>query len=501
MKFLLSSAILTTLFLFKANAASWVVGDTWNYPLNDSSNRNKILSDDSRVVDVDLHSTSASDVQAYHNKGKKVICYFSAGTNEDFRPDEKKLRPYVKSEYERWGEGWLDFRNSEVKSIMKERIKLAKQKNCDGIEPDNLDGYQNSSVKSWKNPLTKSDTISYAKWLASTAHSIGVDVGLKNALFMINEVGSNFDFAINESCATLSHPECNLYKGFLNQGKPVYAITYRTYLESYSQLCKALSGLNISMIIKDSEKLVVGGDRFDKSRCGSGYKNPAPAPAPAKKTTTIKKTAAKPRPTQKAPAPKPVSPKPVSPKPVSQNPVSQNPVSQNPIYRNPVAPKNPSANVPINQQAPKSTPLANAPKNKNSNPVVEPLVKSQPVDESKNEEDQNENEKIIEDKKPDDNNNKGGIIASVAISSGALSATGALLLLKKKNPKQYKTIMRSLSKKATSVKRGASSVGRRFTTKGRPTRARVAQPTNPTTTSYNADLDSYRYQFTQSFEV
>jgi len=147
-------------------------------------------------------------------------------------------------------------------------MKEAVSKNCDAIEVDNLDGYQQSEVKSWSNPLTKSDTIAFAKWLGNTAHELGISIGLKNALFMINEVGNYFDFAINESCATLSNPECHLYKNFLNQGKAVFGISYKSRMSKSTNLCSSLKGLNISMIVKKSQDLEQAGYIFDgKSEC------------------------------------------------------------------------------------------------------------------------------------------------------------------------------------------------------------------------------------------
>jgi hypothetical protein len=43
------------------------------------------------------------------------------------------------------GENWLDIRSDNVSLIMKKRIDLAVQKGCDGVEPDNMDGYSNHS--------------------------------------------------------------------------------------------------------------------------------------------------------------------------------------------------------------------------------------------------------------------------------------------------------------------------------------------------------------------
>ena len=59
-----------------------------------------------------------------------VICYFSAGTREDWRPDKNLFSDEVMgdalSDWE--GENWIDVRNRKVRQIMQSRIVLAKYK-------------------------------------------------------------------------------------------------------------------------------------------------------------------------------------------------------------------------------------------------------------------------------------------------------------------------------------------------------------------------------------
>jgi len=147
-------------------------------------------------------------------------------------------------------------------------MKLAVEKKCDAIDVDNLDGCQDKTVqKKWSNPLTKEDTIVFAKWLSATAHELGIAISLKNSLFMIDEVGDDFDMAISESCATHVNTECHLYKKFLDSGKAVFGITYEIYLQNrWTRLCDALDGLKISMIIKRKE-LVQDGKTYSQSSC------------------------------------------------------------------------------------------------------------------------------------------------------------------------------------------------------------------------------------------
>jgi len=96
-----------------------------------------------------------------------------------------------------WDEYWLDISNIDaLKGIMTKRLDLAAEKNCDGVEPDNVDAYQNDSGFA----LTSQDQIAYNKFLAEEAHKRGLSVGLKNSVELVAELEPYFDWALNESC-------------------------------------------------------------------------------------------------------------------------------------------------------------------------------------------------------------------------------------------------------------------------------------------------------------
>ena len=42
-------------------------------------------------------------------------------------------------------ERWLDTRSGNVREIMRGRLQLARDKGCDGVEPDNVDGFDNNN--------------------------------------------------------------------------------------------------------------------------------------------------------------------------------------------------------------------------------------------------------------------------------------------------------------------------------------------------------------------
>jgi hypothetical protein len=72
-----------------------------------------------------------------------VICYFSAGSYEPGRPDSGDFKKEdMGAGLDGWpGEKWLKLSSENVRNIMKKRIDLAWKKGCDGVDPDNVDGY------------------------------------------------------------------------------------------------------------------------------------------------------------------------------------------------------------------------------------------------------------------------------------------------------------------------------------------------------------------------
>lgn len=177
---------------------------------------------DAAMFDVDLFEAPESTIDELHAAGRTVVCYFSAGSREDWRPD---AGAFAASDYgnplDGWpGEHWLDVRSDNVRTIMQQRLDLAVAKGCDGVEPDNVDGYANDSGF----PLTEADQIDYGRFLASESHARGLSVGLKNSVELTAELEPDFDWALNEEC--LSYSECASLAPFLAAGKAVFHVEY-----------------------------------------------------------------------------------------------------------------------------------------------------------------------------------------------------------------------------------------------------------------------------------
>lgn len=72
-----------------------------------------------------------------------MLCYFSAGSYEPDRPDSNNFKSSdMGKELSGWPqEKWLDLNSNNVRDIMSKRLQLAAQNGCDGVDPDNTDGY------------------------------------------------------------------------------------------------------------------------------------------------------------------------------------------------------------------------------------------------------------------------------------------------------------------------------------------------------------------------
>ena len=72
--------------------------------------------------------------------------------------------------------------------------------------------------------LTDEDQLAYNRWLAATAHELGLSIGLKNDLNQIEDLVEDFDWALNEQC--FQYDECELLLPFIEAGKAVFGVEY-----------------------------------------------------------------------------------------------------------------------------------------------------------------------------------------------------------------------------------------------------------------------------------
>lgn len=206
-----------------------------------------ITSSAQQVVNQDAWDASVSSIAALHSAGKKVICYFSAGTweydnggrgiinraltdrNSDgvingsgntteaaavsaaikakktsyvyggqtlsLSNDQRTFAALAGQTLPGWPEyvyniGGFTAGNTAAKfkllrALMAGHMQRAKDLGCDGLEPDNIDAYANVT-----GGITATDQYRYNVWLAQTAHNMGLVIFLKNDLDQIANTGT-----------------------------------------------------------------------------------------------------------------------------------------------------------------------------------------------------------------------------------------------------------------------------------------------------------------------
>ena len=199
------------------------------------------------MFNLDLFDTPPDIIETLHQRGIFVMCYFSAGSYEDWRPDASRFPSEILGkEMMGWlGERWLDIRRLDVLApVMEARLELAVQKGCDGVDPDNVNGYVNDSGF----PLTYEDQLAYNIFLAQAAHARGLAIGLKNDLAQIPDLLPYFDWMLNEECFTFQ--ECDQLLPFVRSGKPVFVIEYQLPPQAF---CSQANQMSLNALHKNLE--------------------------------------------------------------------------------------------------------------------------------------------------------------------------------------------------------------------------------------------------------
>jgi len=193
-------------------------GTSWQWQLSGDVD----TSYDVDMYDVDLFDASDAALGQVQGDGRTLICYFSAGSFEDWRDDAGDFpEEALGDDLDGWeGERWLDIMNDDVRAIMRDRLDVAVDRGCAGVEPDNVDGYTNDSGL----PLNATEQLDYNRFIADAAHERGLSVGLKNDLRQIDDLLPWFDWALDEECAT--YDECDALGAFTSGGLAAFHVEY-----------------------------------------------------------------------------------------------------------------------------------------------------------------------------------------------------------------------------------------------------------------------------------
>ena len=221
--FAIALPALIVLFMVQDLIASdiWIpsLETSWQWQLDGTVDQ----SYDVDMYDIDMFDNDAGVVASLHEQNRKVVCYMSVGSWEEWRPDAAEFPESVLGKpLEDWpGERWLDIRRLDILGpIITARMDLCQEKGFDGLEPDNIDGYVNDTGF----PLTYQDQVNYNLFLANEAHARGLSIGLKNDLDQVEDLVEYFDWALNEQC--FQYRECDKLLPFISAGKAVFQVEY-----------------------------------------------------------------------------------------------------------------------------------------------------------------------------------------------------------------------------------------------------------------------------------
>lgn len=220
-----------------------VSGSSWHFQLQGEL----VKYDDAGVYDIDLFNTDESMIELLHSEGKRVICYFSAGSFEDWRPDSGSFPPELTGKpHPKWeSKKWLDIREiGKLAPMIEARLDLAVAKGCDAVDADNVDAYSYDSGFD----ITYEDQIRFNNYLADEAHKRGLAIGLKNNFGQVKDLADVFDFAVSEQCFELN--QCDLLYPFIKKGKAVFGVEYAFPAEVF---CDAANNVGYDFILSNRE--------------------------------------------------------------------------------------------------------------------------------------------------------------------------------------------------------------------------------------------------------
>ncbi|KAH6623208.1 glycoside hydrolase superfamily [Chaetomium tenue] len=235
--------------------SNFVPGVKWQIIIQNTLDVEAALQPTDAVVwDLDLYHVARTPEIVTHLRNNDpdaiLICYFNAGLAQESDCDyDTKWKNsgllgniYSPDEPDFSDERWVNIKNQTARDWMKDRITLARDYGCDGVDPDNIDGYlndlDNNNGTGWN--LSEGDYVSFVTELATHAHSLTTDrghtllIGQKNAPELVEQIGGDLDFAVLEDCKTLNDDEdyvfCGDFQTYIAEGKPVFSIEYPSTL-------------------------------------------------------------------------------------------------------------------------------------------------------------------------------------------------------------------------------------------------------------------------------
>lgn len=219
-------------------------GVTWQWQLTKAID----ASHDVAVYDVDLFDAKDEDLATLKADGRMLLCYFSAGSYEEWRSDADKFpEEAIGKVLDGWpDERWVDTTNAQVRQVMLDRMDLAVERGCDGVEPDNVTAWTaNTGFQ-----INATEQLDFNRFLADSAHERGLSIALKNDTEQVKDLLDWFDYTVNEECHF--YDECGTLKPFVEANKAVLNAEYVDDLADAKDLASEVCGTpGFSTIVKD----------------------------------------------------------------------------------------------------------------------------------------------------------------------------------------------------------------------------------------------------------
>lgn len=228
-----------------------------DHPLSVTSNTDMGIGDETytgaaaatpTVYDIDGFDNPASTVAALHARGDHVVCYIDVGTAENWRPDYSEFPAALLGSSNGWpGENWLDTDPSgpdysTLQSIMTARFEMCASKGFDAVEPDNMDGAENSTGFN----ITIAEQDQYDEWVANEVHSLGMSVAQKNYEDQSSVLEPYFDFVIEEQC--FQYDDCSDLAPYSRAGKAVLEVEYQGQGSAPASFCPSANALDFDSV-------------------------------------------------------------------------------------------------------------------------------------------------------------------------------------------------------------------------------------------------------------
>jgi hypothetical protein len=218
-----------------------------------------ITYDDASTVTVPAGS-QATAIATLKAGGAQVMCHVGMGAvNIVTDPDREKFPGFEATPPDRpdpidsgssigWStpagadERFVDFRNLTAASVLKKRIKLAKDIGCGGIL-----AYRNDASAFAEDPgktpgfdVTSFDETAWITDVAKTGHDLMISVGGRggHAEPNVGEIDDDYDWLVAERCAEVG--DCDAPRSFIEQNHAVFGIDYDLAIDGTTALDIAL---------------------------------------------------------------------------------------------------------------------------------------------------------------------------------------------------------------------------------------------------------------------